>query len=129
MDAATLDEAPLFAPLPDETKQELAEHVNDVTVDSGKHLVDQGDQAYNLFVILRGRAEVYRDGRSVAELGPGDFFGEMGTVGEAPRSATVVSKGQMRLLTLSARDVQRLKEKAPDVLDELERAIEERSKD
>jgi CRP-like cAMP-binding protein len=129
MDAATLDEAPLFAPLPAETKQELADHVNDVTVDSGKHLVDQGDPAYNLFVILKGKAEVYRDGRSVAELGPGDFFGEMGTVAEAPRSATVISKGQMRLLTLSARDVQRLKADAPDVLKELERAIEERSKD
>ena len=127
MDAATLDEAPLFAPLHEDAKQELAEHVNDVTVDSGKHLVDQGDPAYNLFVILKGKAEVYRDGHSVAELGPGDFFGEMGTVQEVPRSATVVSKGQMRLLTLSARDVQRLKEKAPEVLDELEQAIEERS--
>ena len=127
MDPATLDEAPLFAPLPADTKQELAEHVNDVVVDSGKHLVDQGDPAYNLFVILKGRAEVYRAGQSVAELGPGDFFGEIGTVGETERSATVVSKGQMRLLTLSTRDVQRLKEKAPDVLKELERAIEERA--
>ena len=127
MNPATLDEAPLFAPLPEDTKEELAEHVNDVTVDSGKHLVDQGDPAYNLFVILKGKAEVYRDGRSVAELGPGDFFGEIGALQEKERSATVVSKGQMRLLTLSSRDVQRLKDKAPDVLQELERAIEERS--
>ena len=127
MDPGTLDEAPLFASLPRETKQELAEHVNDVTVESGKHLVDQGDQSYNLFVILKGSAEVYRDGRSVAELGPGDFFGEMGTVGETDRSATVVSKNQMRVLTLSTHDVQRLKERAPAVLDELERAIDQRS--
>jgi len=126
MDPGTLDEAPLFASLPQETKQELAEHVNDVTVDSGKHLVDQGDQSYNLFVILKGNAEVYRDGHSVAELGPGDFFGEMGTVGETGRSATVVSKNQMRVLTLSTHDVQRLKESAPDVLDELERTIAQR---
>src|SRR6266516_5517953 len=126
MDPGTLDEAPLFASLPKETKQELAEHVNDVTVESGKHLVDQGDQSYNLFVILKGSAEVYRDGHSVAELGPGDFFGEMGTVGETDRSATVVSKNQMRVLTLSTHDVQRLKEGPPEVLDELERAIEQR---
>ena len=72
MDPGTLDEAPLFASLPQETKEELAEHVNDVTVESGKHLVDQGDQSYNLFVILKGNAEVYRDGQSVAELGPGE---------------------------------------------------------
>jgi len=89
--------------------------------------VDQGDEAYNLFVILRGRAEVYRDGRSVAELGPGDFFGEMGAVGDVERSATVVSKNRMRLLTISTRDVQRLKQSAPQVLEKLEKAIEERS--
>jgi CRP-like cAMP-binding protein len=127
MDAAKLDQAPLFASLPAETKRELAEFVNDTEVPSGKHLVDQGDTSYNLFVILSGKAEVYKDGKSVAVLGPGDFFGEMGTVGDAPRSATVVSQKSMRLLTLGGRDVQRLKERAPDVLERLERAIAERS--
>ena len=126
MNAAKLDEAPLFASLPDDTKRELAEFVNDTEVSSGKHLVDQGDTSYNLFVILSGKAEVYKDGKSVAELGPGDFFGEMGTVGDAPRSATVISQKRMRLLTLGGRDVQRLKEKAPGVLEQLEQAIKQR---
>jgi CRP/FNR family transcriptional regulator, cyclic AMP receptor protein len=123
MKAATLDEAPLFASLPDETKRELAEFVSETEVPAGKHLVDQGDRSYNLFVILKGKAEVYKDGKSVAELGPGDFFGEVGTVGDAPRSATVVSTKRTRLLTIGSRDVQRLKESAPQVLDELESAI------
>ncbi|MEA2350634.1 MAG: family transcriptional regulator, cyclic receptor protein [Thermoleophilaceae bacterium] len=127
MNAATLDEAPLFASLPDETKRELAEFVSETEVPSGKHLVDQGDRSYNLFVILKGKAEVYKDGQSVAELGPGDFFGEVGTVGDAPRSATVVSTKRTRLLTLGSRDLQRLKESAPQVLEELEKAIAARS--
>ena len=127
MNAAKLDEAPLFASLPDDAKRELAEFVNESEVPSGKHLVDQGDTSYNLFVILDGKAEVYKDGKSVAELGPGDFFGEMGTVGGAPRSATVVSQKRTRLLTLGGRDVQRLKESAPQVLEQLEKAIQERS--
>ncbi|MEA2308816.1 MAG: family transcriptional regulator, cyclic receptor protein [Thermoleophilaceae bacterium] len=127
MNAATLDEAPLFASLPDETKRELAEFVSETEVPSGKHLVDQGDRSYNLFVILTGKAEVYKDGKSVAELGPGDFFGEVGTVGDAPRSATVVSTKRTRLLTLGSRDLQRLKESAPQVLEELEKAIAARS--
>jgi CRP/FNR family transcriptional regulator, cyclic AMP receptor protein len=127
MNAATLDEAPLFASLPDETKQELAEFVSETEVPSGKHLVDQGDRSYNLFVILKGKAEVYKDGKSVAKLGPGDFFGEVGTVGDAPRSATVVSTKRTRLLTIGSHDVQRLKESAPQVLEELESAIAARS--
>jgi CRP-like cAMP-binding protein len=127
MDAVTLDEAPLFASLPQDTKGELAEFVNDTHVESGKHLVDQGDPSYNLFVILEGKAEVFQSGQPVAELGPGDFFGEMGTVGDVERSATVVSKTSMRLLTLGTRDVQRLKQSAPEVLDKLEKAIEQRT--
>lgn len=127
MNAATLDEAPLFASLPDETKRELAEFVSETEVPSGKHLVDQGDRSYNLFVILKGKAEVYKDGKSVAELRAGDFFGEVGTVGDAPRSATVVSTKRTRLLTIGSRDVQRLKQSAPQVLDQLESAIAARS--
>jgi CRP-like cAMP-binding protein len=127
MDAARLDEAPLFASLPDETKRELAEHVNETEVASGKHLVDQGDPSRNLFVILDGKAEVYRNGRSVAELGPGDFFGEMGTVGDTERAASVVATRRLRVLTLSADAVQRLKQSAPSVLEKLEAAIQARS--
>lgn len=89
--------------------------------------MDQGDRSYNLFVILKGKAEVYKDGKSVAELGAGDFFGEVGTVGDAPRSATVISSKRTRLLTLGSRDLQRLKESAPQVLEELEQAIAARS--
>src|SRR4051794_33943174 len=112
MDPGTLDQAPLFASLPEEAKRELAEHVNETEVQSGKHLVDQGDKSYNLFVILDGKAEVYRDGESVAELGPGDFFGEIGTVGDTERSASVVATKRLRALTLGTRDVQRLKDSA-----------------
>ena len=127
MDAATLDEAPLFASLPEDAKRELAEHMNDVEIAPGKHLVDQGDRSYNLFVILKGKAEVFRDGSSVAELGPGDFFGEIGAVGDTTRSATVVSKKTIRVLTLSTQDVQRLEENAPQVLEQLRTAISERA--
>ena len=126
MDAAKLDEAPLFVSLPIEVKQELAEHVNEVEVDAGKHLVDQGDDSYNLFVILDGAVEVFRDGISVAELGGGDFFGEIGTVGDGARSATVVTKKRSRLLTLGSRDVRRFEESAPEALEKLQAAIRER---
>jgi CRP-like cAMP-binding protein len=117
MDPGALDQVPLFASLPEEAKRELAEHVNETEVPSGKHLVDQGDRSYNLFVILDGKAE----------LGPGDFFGEMGTVGETERSASVVATKRLRALTLGARDVQRLKDSAPEVLEQLNKAIEQRS--
>jgi CRP/FNR family cyclic AMP-dependent transcriptional regulator len=100
-----------------------------VKVSEGKHLVDEGDYAYDLFVIVEGNAEVTREGEALADLGPGDFFGEMGVLSdEGRRNATVVAKSPMKLLTLATYDVDRMKKKAPEMLDRLKTAIEDRSR-
>jgi CRP/FNR family cyclic AMP-dependent transcriptional regulator len=128
MKAEDLRSVPLFARLDDATLRELAVWLNEVKVEGGKHLVDEGDYAYDLFVILEGSAEVTREGEQLAELGPGDFFGEMGILSqEGRRNATVVAKTPMRLLTLATYDVDRMKKTAPEMLDRLTSAIEERS--
>ena len=105
---------------------ELSVWLNEVKVSSGKHLVDEGDYAYNLFVIQDGKAQVIREGEEVAELGPGDFFGEMGVLEQAQRNATVVAKTPMTLLTLSHWDVTRLRRDAPEAIDQLREVIEQR---
>jgi CRP-like cAMP-binding protein len=126
MDAEGLKQVPLFSTLDDNALREFAVWVNEIKVSNGKQLVEEGDYAYDLFVIDDGEAEVTRDGDHVADLGPGDFFGEMGVLSKGQRNATVVAKTDMRLLTLSHWDVERLREKAPEVLDQLGKAIEER---
>jgi CRP-like cAMP-binding protein len=127
MDAEGLKSVPLFSTLSDEARREFAVWVDEVKVAEGKHLVDEGDYAYDLFTIQEGEAEVTREGEHVADLGPGDFFGEMGVLSKGQRNATVVSKTSMKLLTLSHWDVDRLRKSAPQVLDQLGKAIEERS--
>jgi CRP-like cAMP-binding protein len=127
--AEELRSIPLFASLDDAALRELEVWLNEVKVAEGKHLVDEGDYAYDLFVIQEGTAEVTREGEQLAELGPGDFFGEMGVLAgkEGRRNATVVSKTPMKLLTLATYDVDRMKKSAPEMLDKLAAAIEERS--
>jgi CRP-like cAMP-binding protein len=64
----------------------------------------------------------------VADLGPGDFFGEMGILSEEGRRlATVVAKTEMKLLTLKEYDVDRMRKKAPEMIGDLVQAIKERS--
>ena len=126
MDPETLQQVPLFAQLSDEARRGVAVWVNEMSVSPGKHLVDEGDYSNELFVIQEGNAEVLRDGEKIAELGPGDFFGEMGVLEKAQRNATVVATSPMRLLTLSSWDVKRLRTHAPEVLDQINAAIEER---
>jgi CRP/FNR family transcriptional regulator, cyclic AMP receptor protein len=126
MDPETLKQVPLFAQLSDEARRGVAVWVNEMSVSSGKHLVDEGDYSNDLFVIQEGSAEVQQGGQTIAELGPGDFFGEMGVLEKAQRNATVVATSPMRLLTLSSWDVKRLRKNAPGVLEALNKAIEER---
>jgi CRP-like cAMP-binding protein len=128
VDPGNLESIPLFAALPDDARRTLAVWVNELSVSAGKHLVDEGDYSYDLFVIADGTADVQQDGSSIAELGTGDVFGEMGVLEGSQRSATVVAKTPMRLVTLSHWDVDRLRKEAPEVLDQLHSVIEERRK-
>ena len=117
---------PLFESLSDDALRELATWINEVRVGEGKHLVDEGDYSNELFVIVEGTAEVVQDGSKVAELGPGDFFGEIGVLGNVRRNATVVAKSRMTILTLAHYDVDRMRKKAPEMIGELLEAVKER---
>lgn len=123
-----LDDVPLFQTLPDDARQKFATWVSEVSVPAGKHLAEEGEYAYDLFIIKDGTAEVIQDGKTVAELGAGEFFGEMGVLERARRNATVVARTPMTLLTLSSWDVKRLESQSPDAMRQLEAVIEQRRK-
>ena len=123
-----LNGVPLFDKLPDSVRERFAVWVSEIEVPEGQHLADEGEYAYDLFIIRDGTAEVTQDGKTVAELGPGEFFGEMGVLERAPRNATVVAKTPMTLLTLSSWDVKRLESKAPEAIEQLQQVIEQRRK-
>jgi CRP-like cAMP-binding protein len=124
----TLNGVPLFDKLPDDVRERFAVWVSEIEVPEGQHLADEGEYAYDLFIIKDGTAEVTQDGKTVAELGPGEFFGEMGVLERAPRNATVVAKTPMTLLTLSSWDVKRLESKSPEAMQQLQQVIEQRRK-
>ena len=126
MDAQELGKVSLFSNLSEDDLRAIATYADEVTVSEGKHLVDEGGYAYDLFVILEGTAQVFVGGEPVAELGPGDFFGEAGVLQKAERNATVTAKTRMRLVTLTGWDLRRMRNQLAPVLDRLEKAIEER---
>jgi CRP-like cAMP-binding protein len=121
-----LNGVPLFDKLPDDVRERFAVWVSEIEVPAGQHLADEGEYAYDLFIIEDGTAEVIQDGKTVAELGPGEFFGEMGVLERAPRNATVVAKTPMTLFTLSSWDVKRLQSKSPEAMEQLQEVIQQR---
>jgi len=119
MDPARLQKIPVFAGLGDEELGHIAALAAEVSVPAGKELVREGDYSYDVLAIEEGTASVQRDGRQLAELGPGDVVGEMGVLERSQRSATVVATAPMRLITWTSWDVRKLRKSAPGAVDHL----------
>ena len=92
---------PLFAGLSKDDQKVVAQYADEVDVPEGTKLAQEGRFAYEFFAIQDGTAEVTREGQSVAELGPGDFFGEIGLLSAERRVASVVARSPMRLVVLT----------------------------
>jgi CRP/FNR family transcriptional regulator, cyclic AMP receptor protein len=126
LDASRLKSLPLFADVPDQELAQISGFAQEVTVDAGRELVREGDFSYEFMAIEEGEAEVTRDGQYVADLGPGDFFGEMGLLEKTLRNATVTAKTQMRLVTLTGWDMKRMERHIPEAIERVRATLEER---
>lgn len=71
---------------------------------AGTTLIRQGDEGDRFYVVLQGTASVLVDGRAVAEVHPGDQFGEIALLHRVPRTATVVTMTPMKTLSLHRDD-------------------------
>ncbi len=125
MDKARLKAIPLFAELEDADLQKIATFANETSVSEGDTLVREGDFSYELMAIEEGRAAVKRGEQTIAELGPGDFFGEIGVMKNEMRAATVQAITPMRLITLTHWELKRMRD-MPGVMEAIQRTAEAR---
>ena len=102
---ALLAQIPLFAPLTEADRRQLAAGMGDQTYGRGETLVKQGDSGTTFFIIADGTVRIsLRDGtRTVVlnTLGRGDFFGEMSLLTGEDRAASVLAESDTRVFTLS----------------------------
>ena len=87
-----LRNAPMLRALPAVTIEQLAQHVEHVTIEPGEAVCVQGEPGDAFYVIESGEAEVFGDGKRVRALGPGDWFGEIALIRNTPRTATVMAR-------------------------------------
>lgn len=87
----------------------------ELQVPAGRHLTRQGAGGREFFVVLDGGADCLVNGALVAELGPGDYVGEMALLDRGPRTADVVARTDMTVLVLDPGEFHRFLEASPSI--------------
>ena len=98
-------------------------------MEAGRRLISEGRFGYEFFVIKDGTAEVVRGNEHIADLGPGDFFGEMALLGDTTRNADVISSSQMTAMVMTDTAFRSLARHMPNVAEEIRAACRRRTEE
>ena len=116
---------PLFQELPIGAVGKINEKLQVVLVSEHETIFSKGDEADSMFIIEYGKVKV--EIQEPVYLVSGDYFGEMGLLGNAPRNATITAADDTKLLELTKSDLEELSEEHPGLFKELELSASSRS--
>ena len=117
---------PLFSHCSGAQLNALAAEADELDFPAGRELTREGDRGREFMVIVAGAARVTRKGRKLADLGDGDFLGEIALISGAPRTATVTTTAPTRVLVLTDRAFRRVTRDIPAINASLVKALSER---
>ncbi len=126
LDVSILKSVPLFAEVPDDNLRKIAPFATTEEFAEGQVVVKEGGYSNHFYAIEEGSAKVERDGRHLADLGPGDIFGEQGLLERQERSASVIATSRLRVIKIEHWELSRMRKSMPEVVEELRRKVEER---
>jgi protein phosphatase len=97
----TLKKIPLFASLNFKEMAQVLEVAQVRNIEKGVHIMKEGSTGEDMYIILKGKVDIIAGGNKVAELRPGNFFGEMSLIDRSPRSATVTAASDCKMLRIT----------------------------
>jgi len=121
-----LSQVPLFRACTDKELKRIAAIAETVQIGEGEVLTKEGAPGREFYVIAEGKASVTLRGDELAELGSGDFFGEMALLDESPRAATVTAITPMQAYVVASQDFTTLIEDVPIVARQILKGIAQR---
>lgn len=121
-----LKRAPLFQGCTKGELRALAATADELDLREGTVITREGRPGREFFVLISGTASVTKNGKSVAELGPGDWFGEIALLTDAPRTATVTATSPVDVLVITDRRFRNVVETMPSIALKILASIGER---
>lgn len=121
-----LESIKLFAGLDQHELDRCADACDEVEVLTGEKLAREGEYGYKFFVVLTGRVTVAQDGNVVADLGPGDYFGEMSLLAAGRRNADVIATERSTLARMMLWDFRKLTDDMPTLAEAIDTTVAER---
>lgn len=110
-----LKRAPLFSGCSKGELRALASSADELDLRQGTVITREGRPGREFFVLIGGTAEVTKKGEKVAELGAGDWFGEIALLTDSPRTATVTATSPVDVLVITDRRFRDVVETMPSI--------------
>jgi CRP-like cAMP-binding protein len=121
-----LQGVPLFASCSKTELERIASLADELDLAEGATLIREGERGREFLVVVDGTVRVTKRGRTVRELGSGDFIGEIALISDVPRTATVTATSPVRLLVVTDRAFRGLIEEMPSIATKVLQSLGER---
>jgi CRP/FNR family cyclic AMP-dependent transcriptional regulator len=109
----------MFSACTDKELAQIARACDELAVEADAILVEEGTAGEDFYLVGTGEADVTRGGRHLATLGPGQYFGELSLLDDAPRNASVTARTPMTLIRLRRREFSAVLDSWPGVAHKL----------
>lgn len=124
MDVSQLKKIPLFDGVADEALNQVATFTTAEVFAPQGAVVGEGGFSNDFYAIEEGTAKVEQDGKHLADLGPGDVFGEQELLERQECSATVTATSELRLIKIEHWELSRMRKAMPEVVERLQQRVE-----
>ena len=121
-----LKDIPLFSGMSPDSLALLAEVAEESTVGRGSKIFEKGSKGESLYVLIEGSVRIHDEGKTIATLENGDFFGELSILDQEARSASATAESDSFFLRIDQESFRKILRSHADLAENLLSSLAQR---